>query len=47
MKETYKGCMLIEELDYFMLQRGFERVETGEWVADTWTDALYIRKYKI
>lgn len=47
MKETYKGCMLIEELDYFMLQRGFERVETGDWVADTWTDALYIRKYKI
>ena len=46
-KETYKGCMLIEELDYFMLQRGFERVETGEWVAETWTDALYIRKYKI
>lgn len=47
MKETYKGCMLIEELDYFMLQRGFERVETGQWVAETWTDALYIRKYKI
>jgi len=47
MKETYKGCMLIDELDYFMLQRGFERVETGEWVAETWTDALYIRKYKI
>lgn len=46
-KETYKGCMLIDDLDYFMLQRGFERVETGEWVADTWTDALYIRKYKI
>jgi FkbM family methyltransferase len=35
MKETYKGCMLIDELDYFMLQRGFERVETGEWVAET------------
>ena len=47
MKETYKGCMLIDDLDYFMLQRGFERVETGEWVAETWTDALYIRKYKI
>lgn len=47
MKETYKGCMLIDDLDYFMMQRGFERVETGNWVADTWTDALYIRKYKI
>ena len=47
MKETYKGCMLIDDLDYFMLQRGFERVETGSWVADTWTDALYVRKYNI
>lgn len=47
MKETYKGCMLIDDLDYFMLQRGFERAETGSWVADTWTDALYIRKYNI
>jgi hypothetical protein len=47
MKETYKGCMLIDDLDYFMMQRGFERVETGSWVADTWTDALYIRKFNI
>lgn len=46
-KETYKGCMLIDDLDYFMMQRGFERAETGDWVADTWTDALYIRKFKI
>jgi FkbM family methyltransferase len=46
-KEVYKGCLLIDDLDYFMLQRGFERVETGEWVAESWTDALYIRKYKI
>jgi FkbM family methyltransferase len=47
MKETYKGCMLIPDLDYFMMQRGFERVETGDWVADTWTDALYVRKFNI
>lgn len=40
-KETYKGCVLIDDLDYFMLQNGFERVETGQFVADTWTDALY------
>lgn len=46
-KETYKGCMLIDDLDYFMMQRGFERAETGDWVADTWTDALYIRKFKV
>lgn len=47
MKETYKGCMLIEDLDYFMMQRGFERAETGDWVAETWTDALYVRKFNI
>ncbi len=47
MKETYKGCMLIPDLDYFMMQRGFERVETGDWVAETWTDALYVRKFNI
>lgn len=41
--ETYKGCMTIDDFDYFMLQRGFDRVETGQWVADCWTDALYKR----
>ena len=46
-REAYKGCMLIDDLDYFMMKRGFERVETGNWVADTWTDALYIRTIKI
>lgn len=42
-KETYKGCPDIDDVDVFLLQRGFERVETGEWVADTWTDALYLK----
>lgn len=41
--ETYVGCMTIEDFDYFMLQRGFERVETGVWVGDVWTDSLYKR----
>jgi FkbM family methyltransferase len=44
-QETYKECVLIDDLDYFMLQKGFERVETGNWVADTWTDALYKKVY--
>lgn len=47
MQETYRGCMLIDDLDYFMMQRGFERVETGDWVANTWTDALYVKKFNI
>lgn len=42
-KNTYEGCALIEDIDYFLLQHDFERVETGQWVADTWTDALYCK----
>lgn len=41
-RETYKGCALVWQLDEFL--KDFERVETGEYVGDTWTDALYIRK---
>jgi len=41
-KETYKGCALIEEVDEYLARFGFVRIETGNWVADTWTDALYI-----
>lgn len=41
-QETYRGCALIGELDEYLAQFGFVRVETGEWVGDTWTDALYI-----
>lgn len=44
-QSTYKDCPLIDDLDVYLLQHGFERVETGKWVADTWTDALYIKKY--
>ena len=43
-KETYIGCPLVEELDSYLLQFGFERVETGQWVADTWTDGFWIKK---
>jgi FkbM family methyltransferase len=41
-KETYRGCPLVEDIDNYLVD--FERVETGTWVAGTWTDALYIRK---
>jgi FkbM family methyltransferase len=43
--EVYKDCALIEDLDYFLLQQGFERVETGEWVGGGWSDAFYRRIY--
>lgn len=44
-KETYINCALVEDVDLYLSDFGFERVETGQWVADTWTDALYIRKH--
>lgn len=43
-RETYVGCPLIEEVDEYLSIFGFKRAETGEWVADTWTDALYIKE---
>lgn len=43
-QETYKGCALVGEIDEYMGQYGFERVETGFWIEDTWTDGFYIKK---
>lgn len=42
-KEVYVGCALISEVDEYLLQFGFERKETGDWVADSWTDAFYCK----
>lgn len=42
MKETYLGCALVNEIDEFL--KDFKRVETGVWIGETWTDALYIRQ---
>jgi len=42
--ETYKGNMLIEEMDEFLWEHGFNRFET-HWPSPNWTwgDALYIK----
>lgn len=42
---VYEGCTLIDELDKLLYE--FERVETGAWVGNAWTDALYIRRKSI
>jgi FkbM family methyltransferase len=42
-KPTYIGCAHVDEIDLYVADYGFRRVETGTWVADTWTDALYER----
>lgn len=40
----YEGCALVEEIDEYLSQYGFERVETL-WAGDTnWGDALYVKK---
>jgi FkbM family methyltransferase len=43
-KETYVGCGLIDDVDEYLSRYGFVRVETAEWVSDTWSDAFYIKK---
>ena len=40
--ELYKKCVIVEELDTYLLQFGFKRVIT-DWAGGTWGDALYIK----
>ena len=41
--ELYKGCALIEDLDSFLSQYNFKRVETA-WCGDFgWGDAVYLK----
>lgn len=42
-EELYKGCALVEDLDFYLGAYGFNRVET-KWCENTgWGDALYVR----
>lgn len=45
-KELYKGCPLLPEIDQFLNDHGFERVET-KMTSHGWGDAFYIRKTKL
>lgn len=40
--ELYKGCAQIGELDEFLNEYGFQRVETT-WDGGTWGDAFYVK----
>lgn len=40
---VYEGCGLIWDIDLYLEQFDFYRAETGDWVADSWTDALYCK----
>jgi FkbM family methyltransferase len=41
-KELYKGCPLVEDIDFFLFQRGFERKEI-KMTQHGWGDAFYLR----
>lgn len=43
--EVYQGCTLVDELDQLLHE--FDRVETGQWVGNMWSDALYVRRNSI
>lgn len=42
-KECYQGGALVGEIDEYLSEFGFKRIETGPVVGETWTDALYIK----
>jgi FkbM family methyltransferase len=41
--EVYENCAKVDEIDKFLLEFGFDRVETN-WAGGTWGDAFYIKK---
>jgi FkbM family methyltransferase len=41
--ELYKNCAKVEELDTYLGEYGFVRVETN-WAGNTWGDAFYVKK---
>jgi hypothetical protein len=43
--EVYKNCPMINEIDEFLNNYGFQRVETT-WDGGTWGDAFYIKNEK-
>jgi FkbM family methyltransferase len=44
MVEMYKGCPLIGEIDEYLSQRGFRRVELFTGPHPEWGDAFYVRQ---
>jgi len=41
--QVYKGCALLTEIDEYLEQYNFRRVETKMWQDHPWGDALYIK----
>jgi FkbM family methyltransferase len=43
--ELYEGCVMISELDEYLKNFGFNRVETA-WAGGNWGDAFYVKNYE-
>lgn len=42
-EEVYKGCGLLDEVDEFLSNFGFERMETQMYLNHPWGDAFYLK----
>lgn len=42
-QELYEGCGLASEIDEYLKEFGFTRVETGKVIKNSWSDGLYIK----
>ncbi len=43
-KELYEGCAIIDQIDEFLANKGFERVATITPFHPSWGDAFYVKK---
>jgi FkbM family methyltransferase len=43
--EIYENCAHVDDLDLYLNQFNFQRVETN-WIGGTWGDALYTKQYE-
>lgn len=43
LKELYKGCALVDQIDDYLSKFGFKRVYTNTDLHPTWGDALYLK----
>ena len=41
--EMYEGCPMIEDIDDYVKEFGFERIAV-EWQSESWGDALYVKR---
>jgi len=42
---VYEGGALVEEIDKYLWDFGFCRAETSTWVADSWADGFYCKRF--